>query len=69
MTNFEPLLTVETVAKMFGGMHPKTLMGMARRGEVPGIKIGRYWYFRASALNSWLEVNSTGQPLTSERTQ
>lgn len=57
---FEPLLTPEQAAKILGGMHPKTLMRMARRGEVPAIKLGRFWYFRASSLNAWIEVSSKG---------
>lgn len=56
---FEPLLTVEQAAYLLGGMHPKTLMRMARAGEVPAVKLGRYWYFRASSLNTWVELSST----------
>jgi excisionase family DNA binding protein len=56
---FEPLLTVEQAAQLLGGMHPKTLMRMARGGEVPAAKLGRYWYFRASSLNTWVELSST----------
>ena len=59
-SSFEPLLTAEQATKILGGMHPKTLMRMARRREVPAIKLGRYWFFRASALNAWVEISSTG---------
>ena len=58
--SFEPLLTAEQAARILGGIHPKTLMRMARRREVPAIKLGRYWFFRTSALNAWVEVSSTG---------
>ena len=39
--DFEPLLTVAEAALLLGGMHPKTLMRLARLGEMPTIKIGR----------------------------
>lgn len=58
--SFEPLLTAEQAARVLGGMHPKTLMRMARSKEVPAIKLGRHWFFRASALNAWVELSSTG---------
>ena len=63
---FEPLLS-DTQASELLGLHPKTVARMARRGELPAIRIGRYWRFRASALNQWIDVHSTCQPLT-ERT-
>ena len=44
------------------GLHPKTVQRLARRGEIPAVRIGRYWRYRASALNHWIEVNSSGQP-------
>ena len=64
---FEPLLDDVQAANMLG-LHPKTLQKLARQGAVPAIRIGRYWRFRASALNQWINVHSTCQPLT-ERTQ
>lgn len=32
-------------AAEFLGLHPVTLRGKARRGEIPGAKIGRSWIF------------------------
>ena len=55
---FEPLLSVEQASQLLGGMHPKTLMRMARASQVPAIKLGRFWYFRATSLNTWVEVSS-----------
>ena len=57
-SGFEPLLHVEEAAKLLGGMHPKTLMRFARAGEVPAVKLGRFWFFRASSLNRWIELSS-----------
>ena len=51
---FEPLLESEEAAALLK-IHPKTLQRMARNGEITGIRIGKLWRFRASALNHWLE--------------
>lgn len=69
-TNFEPLLRVEEAALLLGGMHAKTLMRLAREGDVPAIKIGRCWFFRASALDDWVGLQSqTHRPCHTERIQ
>jgi excisionase family DNA binding protein len=68
--NFEPLLRVEEAALLLGGLHPKTLMRFARMGEVPAIKIGKCWFFRASTLNEWVVLHSRQhRPCLTERTQ
>ena len=59
--SFEPLLDDKQAGEMLG-LHPKTLQRLARRGEIPAVRIGRYWRYRASVLNQWIEVNSSGQP-------
>jgi excisionase family DNA binding protein len=60
-TAFEPLLSASQAAQLLGGMHTKTIQRMARAGEVPGHRIGRAWFFRASELNQWLGLRSSGQ--------
>jgi len=55
---FEPLLDDERAAEFLGGIHPKTLQRMARRGEVPAYRVGRFWRYRASELDDWLRVKS-----------
>jgi excisionase family DNA binding protein len=57
---FEPLLDDKQAGEMLG-LHPKTVQRLARRGELPAVRIGRYWRYRASVLNQWIEVNSSGQ--------
>jgi excisionase family DNA binding protein len=52
VSEFEPLLNVREVAKLFGVNH-STLLRMARSGHLPGVKIGKLWRFRVSELNSW----------------
>ena len=53
---FEPLLKDEEVAPLLGGMKVKTLQRKARLGEIPGVKIGRFWYFRATSLDEWIKA-------------
>ena len=67
---FEPLLSEADVGKMLG-LHPKTVQRLARRGDLPAVRIGRYWRFRASLLNEWIDVHSTCQPVNvgSQRTK
>jgi excisionase family DNA binding protein len=57
---FEPLLS-DTQASELLGLHAKTVQRMARRGEIPAIRIGRYWRFRASELDAWLETLASGR--------
>lgn len=51
---FEPLLDSDEAAQLLK-IHPKTLQRMARRGEIPGVHIGKLWRFRRSELNAWIE--------------
>jgi len=48
---FEPLLDSEEAAALLR-LHPETLKRRARRGEIPGVKFGKVWRFRASALEA-----------------
>jgi excisionase family DNA binding protein len=57
---FEPLLDDKQAGELLG-LHPKTLQRLARQGDIPAIRIGRYWRFRASSLNAWVDLQSTCQ--------
>jgi len=59
--SYEPLLSDERAAQFLGGIHPKTLQRMARNGEVPAYRVGRFWRYRASELNDWLRLKSTSR--------
>lgn len=50
---FEPLIDAEAAARSLS-LHPKTLMKMAREKRIPAFHVGRYWLFRASLLDQWL---------------
>jgi len=57
----ERLIDDEEAAQLLGGIHPKTLQRMARKGEVPAYRVGRFWRYRATELNDWLRLKSTGR--------
>jgi excisionase family DNA binding protein len=50
---FEPLMDVKSTAESLS-LHPKTVMRMAREGRIPAFRVGRYWLFRASLIDAWL---------------
>jgi excisionase family DNA binding protein len=54
-TEFEPLITSEKAAQLLG-IHPKTLQQMAREGRIPAVRVGKYWRFRNSDLDSWVRA-------------
>ena len=55
---FEQLIEAVGAASLLG-IHPKTLIRLARQGKVPAVRLGRLWRFRTSALDAW--VTSQGQ--------
>jgi len=55
MAPIEPLIDAHEAAKLLR-LHPVTVREMAARREIPGLKIGKVWRFRASSLDEW--VNS-----------
>jgi excisionase family DNA binding protein len=59
----EPLIDAKSAAKILL-IHPVTIREMATRGELPAMKIGRVWRFRASSLDAWLtsQLQSTRHP-------
>ncbi|MGH9547091.1 MAG: helix-turn-helix domain-containing protein [Terriglobales bacterium] len=52
---FERLLTLREAADLLG-LHWKTVEVLARRGQIPAIKIGKRWRFRISLLDEWLSA-------------
>lgn len=61
LLNLEPLLNDSAAAAFLGGLHPKTVQRMARRGEIPHYRVGKYYRYRASELSEWLVLHSSGQ--------
>jgi excisionase family DNA binding protein len=64
---FEPLLTAEEAAEHLR-IHVKTLQKLAREQRVPCVRMGKYWRFRLSALDHWVQTqqNQCSQPLRVE---
>jgi len=63
----EPLLTSSEVARILK-VNPKVLERWAKAGGVPAFKVGKFWRYRASALESWVEtqLHSESQPCRTE---
>ena len=57
----EPLINDTEAANFLGGLHPKTVQRMARHGEIPHYRVGKYYRYRKSELNDWLVLHSVGQ--------
>jgi excisionase family DNA binding protein len=65
--DIERLLTSKEAADILG-IHPKVLERMAKRGEVPALKVGKFWRYRGSALDGWIDsrLHSDRQPCRME---
>jgi len=59
----ETLLTSKEASQVLK-IHPKVLERMAKRGEVPALKVGKFWRYRATALDGWINsrLKSSCQP-------
>ncbi len=59
----EPLL-IPGEAAAYLRLHSKTVIRKAREGQIPAIRIGKHWRFRASDLTAWAasQVPSRCQP-------
>jgi len=52
---FERLLNLSEAAELLR-LHPDTLKKFSQRGQVPAVKIGRCWRFRATELDAWVKT-------------
>ena len=50
----QPLLTSEQVGVILG-LHPKVVERHTKAGKIPGFKVGKFWRYRASALDAWID--------------
>lgn len=65
MSDLPRLYTADEVAKHLR-LNPRTVMRMARAGELPGKKIGRNWLFHQNFVDS-LFSSSVASTLVLER--
>lgn len=56
----EPLLTSREAAEILR-VNPKVLERWAKAGEVPAFKVGKFWRYRESALEKWVETRLKSQ--------
>lgn len=63
LRGIESLLTTKEASQVLK-IHPKVLERMAKRGEVPALKVGKFWRYRATALDAWINsrLQSSRQP-------
>ena len=54
---FEPLFDSVEAARLVR-IHPKTVIRMARRGEINGVRFGKLWRFRLSDLQQYVDSHS-----------
>ena len=54
----ETLLTSKEASRVLK-IHPKVLERMAKRGEVPALKVGKFWRYRATTLDAWIKPTSS----------
>ena len=54
---FEPLFDSAEAARLVR-IHPKTVIRMARRGEINGVRFGKLWRFRLSDLQQYVDSHS-----------
>jgi excisionase family DNA binding protein len=61
--SFDPLLHPRD-AGQYLGVHPKTVIKMARLHQLPALRLGKHWRFRAVDLTAWAaeQVESNRQP-------
>jgi excisionase family DNA binding protein len=52
----DPLLSVEQAAE-FLGVSAYTVRQWARERRIPAIRLGRYWRFRQSSLDAWIQAH------------
>jgi excisionase family DNA binding protein len=59
----ERLMTSAEAANILR-VNPKVLERWAKAGKVPALKVGKFWRYRASALELWVEtqLHSECQP-------
>ena len=65
ITDISQRLWIPADAGNYLGLHPKTVIKMARLGQIPAIRLGRHWRFRTTDLIAWAasQVQSLRQPV------
>lgn len=56
------LLRAEDLAKFFG-LSIKTIYHAAQKGQLPGVRVGRFWFFSKKAIFSFLKTGRRKSPV------
>lgn len=56
MPDFPDVLTLEQAAEYLQ-LNPRTVYDMARKGELPAVKVRNKWRFSRRALEEWVAGN------------
>jgi excisionase family DNA binding protein len=57
----EVLLTSKETSQILR-IHPKVVERMAQRGGIPALKVGKFWRYRATALDAWISSKLQPKP-------
>ncbi|MHB9133657.1 MAG: helix-turn-helix domain-containing protein [Armatimonadota bacterium] len=57
-TEDKPEIMTITEAAAFLRLNPRTLYGLAQRGEIPAQKLGNRWRFSKSAILEWMKAGN-----------
>jgi len=60
------LMDAKEAARYLGVLSYWSLLDLAKRGEVPHVRVGRRVFFRAEALDAWVRGLETGGVKTEE---
>lgn len=58
MRTTDPVLSAHEIADELH-VHYETALGYIRAGHIPGVKRGKRWYVRRSALDAFLEPDTS----------
>jgi excisionase family DNA binding protein len=53
----KPILITIDEAAQYLRFHPSTVYRLARRGELPAVKVGKQWRLDRKVLENWLRAN------------
>jgi len=59
--DINPILITICEAAHYLRFHPSTVYRLARRGELPAVKVGKQWRLDRKVLDNWLRAN-VGSP-------
>lgn len=68
MTNAEPWLSVDEIAKHLG-ISKETVYRWIERGRIPAHKVGKLWKFKATEVDQWVTSGEAAQEDDSQPTK